>query len=570
MARSFLAGSISGAILGLGLATVVSIVAPPPQPPQVTTSVPDTSDAPTVSAAEPQAPSPGDDAPSGSDDAPMAETSTPTAAPDPDTLAALDDETLEPGTVPSTGAADGLAEPADAGEYAGVALEGDDPVLPNPQALAPMAPQPADDLSISTEPAQPPLPEADDAQSAFDDTPDDTAPSQDMAAQEEPEAPSDSVDNSPAPVVAQDDPLAPAVPVPEEDTALATPQPDSQTTQPQTPIVTPAAPSEGTPSVDTAEAAPPATPEPVETDVAESEAAEETPEATDEGDTQVAMVAPASRPQVGRPAISLTERETGVAIRRPGTAAEAGDETDAGQAAEEPVTNDDPRPVARFAQRFENPEAKPLMSIVLIDDGSSPTSGEAGLAALKSFPNAITFAVDADLPDAADRMALYRAQGFEVLAMVDLPQGAQASDAETSLNVVLSNMSEVVGVLEGTDTGLQGERAASDQVTAILSSTGHGLLTQNRGLNTMPKLARKQGVPAAPIFRDFDSKDQTATVIRRFLDQAAFKAGQEGAVIMLGRMRPDTISALLLWGLQDRAGQVAIAPVSAVLTREDG
>ncbi|MFC6759564.1 divergent polysaccharide deacetylase family protein [Sulfitobacter porphyrae] len=56
-------------------------------------------------------------------------------------------------------------------------------------------------------------------------------------------------------------------------------------------------------------------------------------------------------------------------------------------------------------------------------------------------------------------------------------------------------------------------------------------------------------------------------MIRRFLDQAAFKAGQEGAVIMLG-LRPDTISALLLWGLQDRANSVALVPVSAVLTRE--
>ena len=109
----------------------------------------------------------------------------------------------------------------------------------------------------------------------------------------------------------------------------------------------------------------------------------------------------------------------------------------------------------------------------------------------------------------------------------------------------------------------------SDQVTAILAQSGHGLVTMDKGLNTMPKLARKAGVPASPIFRDFDSKGQDAVVIRRFLDQAAFRAGQEGAVIMLGRSRPDTISALLLWGLQDRAGTVALSPVSAVLLREE-
>ena len=54
--------------------------------------------------------------------------------------------------------------------------------------------------------------------------------------------------------------------------------------------------------------------------------------------------------------------------------------------------------------------------------------------------------------------------------------------------------------------------------------------------------------------------------MRRFLDQAAFRAAQEEAgVIMMGRVRPDTISALLLWGLQDRASRVALAPVSAIL-----
>ena len=72
------------------------------------------------------------------------------------------------------------------------------------------------------------------------------------------------------------------------------------------------------------------------------------------------------------------------------------------------------------------------------------------------------------------------------------------------------------------------------------------------------------------MFRDFDSADQTPTVIRRFLDQAAFRADQEGGVIMLGRVRPDTISALLLWGLQDRAERVALAPVSALLKSQVG
>lgn len=225
----------------------------------------------------------------------------------------------------------------------------------------------------------------------------------------------------------------------------------------------------------------------------------------------------------------------------------------------------DTRAISRFAQPFENAEGKPLMSIVLIDSGADLVADEIGLPALSSFPYPVSFAVDANLSDAAARVARYRAEGFDVLALIDLPKGAQPTDAEVSLNVALNGLPEIVGVLEGTGEGLQGSRQVADQVTRILQASGHGLVAQSKGLDSMPKLALKQGVPAAPVFRDFDSQGQKPRVIRRFLDQAAFKAGQEGGVIMLGRLRPETIEALLVWGLADRAGSVALAPVSAVL-----
>ena len=40
---------------------------------------------------------------------------------------------------------------------------------------------------------------------------------------------------------------------------------------------------------------------------------------------------------------------------------------------------------------------------VLIDDGTAPASGAVGVAALQSFPYALSFAIDASLPDAAER-----------------------------------------------------------------------------------------------------------------------------------------------------------------------
>ncbi|AEI94397.1 divergent polysaccharide deacetylase family protein [Roseobacter litoralis] len=222
-------------------------------------------------------------------------------------------------------------------------------------------------------------------------------------------------------------------------------------------------------------------------------------------------------------------------------------------------------PFEMFATDFENPDAKPLMAVVLMDTGSDLTSGAAGLAALKQLPFPVSFAVDALRPDAAARMKAFREAGFEVLAAVNLPSGATAADAEVNLSVALQTLPEVLGVLEGVDTGVQTTVDAGRQVARILAQTGHGFVTQNRGLNTVQKLAAREGVPSGVVFRDFDAEDQSALLIRRFLDQAAFRAAQEGEVIMLGRMREETLAALMKWTLQDRASTVAMAPVSAVL-----
>ena len=286
-----------------------------------------------------------------------------------------------------------------------------------------------------------------------------------------------------------------------------------------------------------------------------------TPAAPDPRIAALPEVPPAARPVpaplVGTPALPLTDRAR-------------------------PAISDGPRAIDRFAAPFDNPDAKPRMAIVLIDRGDSPV----GLEALRAFPYPLTFAIDPARADATAAMARYRAAGFEVMALVDLPAGATAPDVEQALAAILTTLPETVAVLDGDRGGLQADRAVADQVSAMLAATGHGAVFLPKGLDTARKLAEKAGVPAATIFRDFDSAGQDAGTIRRFLDQAAFKAGQEATqstaqataqstaqttvqngagVIMLGRLRPETISALLLWGLQDRAARVALAPVSAVL-----
>ncbi|MFY0645785.1 divergent polysaccharide deacetylase family protein [Sulfitobacter geojensis] len=568
MAQGFLGGALLGGVVSLGAAGVASVIAPLNVPvqtasPQVSDTAPDAGATPEAVAAI--AREQGVSTPTAvTQDKPIGGQSAPrTTAPEADSLTDLSVTSAPAAKAPVTGDATELAAPADIAQAGGVDLSQEDPVLPNPQALAPMMPEGSDAVAIDTTPAARPVPKVTEIAPVSEEMADEIVADA-LAKAMNPDSQEDAGQSGVQEATDQADVDVAAADVSEAETPVDVADQTDVTEEAAAPE-TEAPEAEATPEIVQTEIAPVDPPAAV---VPEGRDTEE-----NEADTsQVAMLAPSARPQIGTPAISLTDRDNGVVVNRLGNsgAGTAIDKIEKVTIITDGPSGGDLRPITQYAQPFANAENKPLMSIILIDDGSNPTSGAPGIAALRSFPYTLSFAVDSALPDAAERVALYREEGFEVLAMVDLPQGALASDVETTLGVTLSQMREVVGVLEGTREGVQSTREVADQVTAILAQSGHGLVTQDKGLNTMPKLARKDGVPADPVFRDFDSAGQTATVIRRFLDQAAFKAGQEGAVVMLGRLRPDTISALLLWGLQDRAGKVALAPISAVLTREDG
>ena len=485
MARGFLSGAIAGTLVsavGLGGASLLSD-GPRSAPPEATAlEVPvgsefnrprEDGDAvlPEVSV-QPAAPA-----------APQV------AAPEPDDLAGLAAETRESAAQPQAGQAEGVLPVPETGaaSSSGVAVEGDSPVLPSPRAMAPAAPVGEADVSISTDPAQPALPDiSEDA--AFPET--------DLAAIAE--APEE---------------IAPAEP----EVASPDPQPAPETEE-----------------------------RPGEAAIA--------PEPTEEASPQEATDS-----TIGNLATGITTD------RLPSLGDTAEPDAAADPEGHDTVPEAELPPLERYAAAFENPEGKPLMSIILIDDGSSPL----GFQALESFPYPLSFAVDASWEGATEAMATYRAAGFEVLAMVDLPDGAGPQDAEVAMQVVFERLPEVVAVMEGTVTGLQTNRQAVGQLAPILLESGHGAVFFPKGLNTAQQLLAREGVPAVTSFRDFDASGQAATVIRRFLDQAAFKAVQEDAgVVMVGRLRPDTVSALLLWGLQDRAERVALAPISALLRGE--
>ena len=512
--RGFLGGLVLGVVLVTAGAVGLSLLIPLQRP--------DVATEPPAAAAGADAGSDGTGvAPAGTDAdlveaAPIAPRGEGTA---PDDLTPLEGADTQPADKPRVGdATAGLNRPDPVHGVPQLSAGGEIPVTPQAPSGGPDAPRQETGVRAVADPAQPAPPTVPQTGSGFGATPPEDEAAPDVASLEDPErAPVD----LPAASARPDDETSPDVATDPGTAPQGETAPDAAAGADSAPAMPEGAPPV---TVSTPDAEAPDTPAPRIAVLPQAGAAPDAPDRS---------------PAIGTPVKPLTERD-------------------------EPqgVAPDGPPPLEQYAAPFENPEDRPLMSIVLIDD-----AGSIGAEALADFPYPLTFAIDPGLPDAADRMARHRAAGFEVVLLADLPAAASPQDAEVALAVWREALPEAVAILEGTGTGLQGNRALSDQVTNIAQATGLGLITQANGLNTVQKLAVRAGVPSAVVFRDFDGAGQTPVVMRRFLDQAAFRAGQEGAVIMLGRVRPDTVSALLLWGLQDRAERVALAPVSAVLTQ---
>ena len=226
--------------------------------------------------------------------------------------------------------------------------------------------------------------------------------------------------------------------------------------------------------------------------------------------------------------------------------------------------NADQPPLTRFAAAFEAPQGKPLFSVVLVDPGG-PDVDRAALADL-NLP--VTIAIDPLAADAAMAAELYRAAGKEVVMLATgIPGGATPADLETTFQAHAATLPEAVAVMDLEQGGFQGNRPLATQVVPVIAGQGRGLLSWDKGLNAGDQEARRSGLAAARIFRRLDGADEAAPVIRRYLDRAAFKAAQDGAVVVAGEVRPETVQALTEWAIEGRAGSVALAPLSALLRR---
>jgi len=260
----------------------------------------------------------------------------------------------------------------------------------------------------------------------------------------------------------------------------------------------------------------------------------------------------------------FADRDTGVIIRRPGSENAPVSETDA----EEP---NDTEELATGVNALRDYAAVapvtadlPRLSVVLVDDGTM----NAASAALAGLPFGVTIALDPAMSDVTTVLSDYRAEGFEAVVLAKLPEGAQPTDIEITFESVFSRLPETIAVLDLGEGGLHTDREITEYAMDILASEGRGYVTISNGLNMAERAATEAGVPSVLIDRLIDAEDQDARVVRRFIDNAAFRARQQGDVILVGHVRPDTISALILWGTANQDNEVAVVPLSAILNNQ--
>jgi uncharacterized protein len=225
----------------------------------------------------------------------------------------------------------------------------------------------------------------------------------------------------------------------------------------------------------------------------------------------------------------------------------------------------DEPPLRKYAREFENPDSKPLFSIILIDTGGA----DLDRAALAALPFPVSFVLDPLAPDAAAAAKIYRDAGQEVVMVATgIPEGATASDLEVTFQTHAAALPEAVAVIDTEFGAFQADRPLATQVVPILKAQGRGLISWDRGLNAADQVARREGLAAGMVFRKLDGAGENKAAVRRALDRAAFKAAQDGRVMVIGQTIPDTVAALVEWAVEGRSASVALAPVSAVLTTQ--
>ena len=215
--------------------------------------------------------------------------------------------------------------------------------------------------------------------------------------------------------------------------------------------------------------------------------------------------------------------------------------------------------LATQAIPFDDPDGRPLMSIVLLD-GPVEEATRAGLDAL-DLP--LTFAVDPARADVSDTARRHREAGHEVAMLGHaLVADGTAEEAEIATDAALRAIPQALAVVVET-VGSSGDGKQLDALLPLLQRAGMGFVVSSSGAETDLDVAADD-VPTRSVDRTV-ARDATAAALMQELDRAASDAERSGSALVVGPVSPKMLWALRTWSERSRAGRVALAPLSAVL-----
>ena len=186
---------------------------------------------------------------------------------------------------------------------------------------------------------------------------------------------------------------------------------------------------------------------------------------------------------------------------------------------------------------------------------------------IAALPMPVTFAINPYSPSAEAVLRSLRAMKQEAVILADLSKGGSAEDIGSAVSGLMNTFPEVVGIMDSSGGRSINSQEAMLNIAKVLEIAGHGILVHQTSTDNIAKEFIKNGIPAVKVRRDLDDADQSEVTIRSYLDNIVFNAGNstsENAVVF-ARLRPTTMSALLIWDLQDNSRNIAIVPLSQQL-----
>jgi len=237
-----------------------------------------------------------------------------------------------------------------------------------------------------------------------------------------------------------------------------------------------------------------------------------------------------------------------------------------------PVMAPDGRsPLGVYAYPFDRTEARPRISIVLVDAGPQITlTGEA----LRKLPGSVALAYNAYTPSLGTAMASAREAGHETLLVIPADAagtlgydpgpgavrlGLSAADNMQRIRLLMGKATGYVGLLINPETALFNINGLPNALLDEAKARGIELVSANQDFTDV---GLEQKVPVAQIALRLDSALSPAALEER-LTELEQRARESGHAVAISAIYPFVITKLAEWLPTLAHKGIAIAPVSA-------